>query len=431
MRHREGSECLGNSPGDKADRTVRRGKARDPPARGFTLIFRFVIPWYGEIPGGAERECRRTAEELAARGNRVEVWTTTIREFASNWNVPFHREGKEVLNGVLVRRFRSDFTDHNVFNRINAKVLSGEKISPGEERQFLAHAATSWRLCRALARERRVLTIVIPYCFGLSVDAARVNPEVTFMIPCLHDEGYARFQIYSDIFREIRGVILHSQAERRLIRDLHDVPEEKLRLLGEGVDTDLRPDGERFRRLYALGGRFILAVGRKDATKNTPELLDFFRLYRERYHDSRLRLVLIGAGNVTVPEALRPWVLDLGFLPRLDVVDALGAAEALVQPSRNESFSLVLMEAWICGTPALVNGRCEVTREFTEAAAGGWAYFDYADFEAALRKLEEDPATGRRMAERGRAFVLEQFTWPAIAERYEALALEPERARAA
>jgi hypothetical protein len=35
----------------------------------------FVIPWYGqEIPGGAEAECRRTAENLARRGVPVEVW---------------------------------------------------------------------------------------------------------------------------------------------------------------------------------------------------------------------------------------------------------------------------------------------------------------------------------------------------------------------
>ena len=25
----------------------------------------FVIPWYGDIPGGAENECKRTVENLA------------------------------------------------------------------------------------------------------------------------------------------------------------------------------------------------------------------------------------------------------------------------------------------------------------------------------------------------------------------------------
>jgi glycosyltransferase involved in cell wall biosynthesis len=361
----------------------------------------------------------------------VEVWTTTIREFASNWNTAFHPEGTEVLNGVLVRRFRSDFTNHELFNRINERILSGERISDAEERLFFSHSATSWKLCRALAREPKRLTIVIPYCFGLSVDAARVNPNVTFMIPCFHDEGYARFTTYTKLFREIRGLIVHAAAERRLIRNLHDAPEEKLYLLGEGVDTELRPDPDRFRRLYVPDGRFILAVGRKDATKNTPELLKYFGLYRERFPGSPLRLVLVGAGEADVPPSLQPWVVDLGFLPREDVVDALGAAEALVQPSLNESFSLVLMEAWICGTPVLVNGHCEVTREFTEAAGGGWSYSDYPDFERGLRLLEEDPVSGRARAERGRAFVLERFTWPAVAEGYERLALEVEGAGAA
>ena len=387
------------------------------------MLFRFVIPWYGDIPGGAERECRRTAEELAARGHRVEVWTTTIRELASNWNVPYHQEGQEVINGVIVRRFRSDTTDHARFNHLNAKVLSGEMLTEREEKEFLAHSANSRRLCRALADEgSQGVTFVIPYCFGVCVEAARVHPDRTFMIPCFHDEGYARFRVYTELFGKLRGLVVHSDAERRLIQCLHEVPEDKLHVLGEGVDTDLAPDPERFHRLYRPGKRFLLAVGRKDPTKNTPELVRYFERYRTRFPDSPLRLVLIGAGSVDIPPSLRSWVIDLGFLPRSHVVDALGAAEVLVQPSKNESFSLVLMEAWVCQTPALVNGHCDVTREFAAAANGGLWYEDYLEFEATLRCLEEDPALRRALGERGRRYVTERFTWPKIVARYESLA---------
>ena len=83
---------------------------------------------------------------------------------------------------------------------------------------------------------------MIPYCFGLSVAAARIRPERTFMIPCLHDEGYARLGTYTTVFNEIAGLILHSDAERRLVQELHRVPDEKIFMLGEGVDTDLAPE---------------------------------------------------------------------------------------------------------------------------------------------------------------------------------------------
>jgi len=53
----------------------------------------FVIPWYGDIPGGAENECKRTVENLARRDVDVEVLTTCVKEFLSDWNTDYYKEG--------------------------------------------------------------------------------------------------------------------------------------------------------------------------------------------------------------------------------------------------------------------------------------------------------------------------------------------------
>ncbi len=386
------------------------------------MTIRFVIPWYGIIPGGAERECRRTAEELAGHGLPVEVWTTTVRELGSNWNVPYHREGRDQLNGVSVRRFRADMTDHGRFIELNRRLLAGETLSPEEQNDFLANSVNSRRLCEALAAEPEGVNFVIPYCFGLSVAAARVRPERAYMIPCFHDEGYARLAVYRELFQTLRGLLLHSEAERDLIRELHDTPEDKMNVIGEGVDTDLQPDPARFRQKYGPGDRFILCIGRKDFTKNVPELVSFFGRYRERFPESPLRLVLVGTGHIDIPPALQPWVSNLAFLPRQDVVDALGAAEALVQPSRNESFSLVLMEAWVCGIPALVNGACAATREAVSKAHGGLWFDGYPLFETALRRLEGDGGLRKTLGAQGRRYVLENYSWARMVEVYSELA---------
>jgi hypothetical protein len=67
----------------------------------------FITPWYGpDIPGGAEAEVRRTAEHLHATGFNVEVWTTCVHDLYSEWSENFHRPGVDIVNGVLVRRFR-------------------------------------------------------------------------------------------------------------------------------------------------------------------------------------------------------------------------------------------------------------------------------------------------------------------------------------
>ncbi len=382
---------------------------------------RFIIPWYGDIPGGAERECRRTAEEIAARGHRVEVWTTTIREFASNWNIPYHPEGRQDRNGVEVRRFRADVTDHTRFISLNRKVLEGQSLDEQEERDWLIHSVNSRRLTEALSEETADATFVIPYCFGLTVRAGYVHPARTWMIPCFHDEGYARFRVYSDLFPRLAGLVLHTQAEADLLNELHPTPAGKLCVLGEGVDVELAGDGARFTGRYGIPGPFALCLGRKDESKNVPGLLRFFAYYRTRYAGSPLRLVLVGPGHVDIPAALRPWVNDLGFIPRQDVLDALAAAELLVQPSLHESFSLVLMESWIFGKPAMVNAGCEVTRRAVEASDGGLWYGGYPQFEAALQRLESNAGLRAALGKQGRRYVMDNFTWPRIVDRYEAL----------
>jgi hypothetical protein len=66
----------------------------------------FVIPWYGDIPGGAESECKNTAENLSRNGIEVEILTTCVKEFNSDWNYNYYKEGVSELNGIVIRRFK-------------------------------------------------------------------------------------------------------------------------------------------------------------------------------------------------------------------------------------------------------------------------------------------------------------------------------------
>jgi glycosyltransferase involved in cell wall biosynthesis len=106
---------------------------------------------------------------------------------------------------------------------------------------------------------------------------------------------------------------------------------------------------------------FLLYVGRKEAGKNVPLLIDYFAQYKRQY-GGELCLVLVGKGAVEIPPDRRHNILDLGFLSEQDKLDAYAAALALCQPSCNESFSIVMMEAWVAGTPTLVHANCAVTR---------------------------------------------------------------------
>ena len=379
----------------------------------------FICPWYGkDIPGGAEAECRRTVENLQQRGLAVEVWTTCVRDFEGDWSLNYYRPGEYQVEGIRVKRFAVSRRDGELFSRLNRRIMDGEPLPREEERLFLEHMINSPGLYQHLQRQgSRYLLVFIPYLFSSTYFGSRIHPERSFIIPCLHDEGYARLALLKEAYRQVRGLVFHTRAEQQLGRDLFELPENQTFLLGEGIDTDLAPDPERFRLKYNLQDPYLLYAGRRDAGKNTPLLMNYFALYKKRF-PSPLRLVLIGNLPVRVPLERREDILDFGFVPRQDKIDAYGGAALFCQPSVMESFSIVIMEAWLCGAPVLVNAHCPVTVEHCDRGQGGLYFGDYLEFEECLKEILDHPERAKALAHNGRNYVLENFHWDRVTEKY-------------
>jgi glycosyltransferase involved in cell wall biosynthesis len=223
--------------------------------------------------------------------------------------------------------------------------------------------------------------------------------------------------ILRDLIPQVRGLVMYAQAERQLAERLYGAPADQLRcVFGLGVDSDIQADGERFRRKYGLSDRFVLYVGRKESGKNLPLLLAYWRRYKAQGGEGKL--VLVGSGHMRIEPDLQPHVVDLGFVPAQDKYDAYAAASVLCQPSQNESFSFVIMESWLAGTPVLVHGACAVTREHVNAANGGLYFHTYEEFAATVAYLLQHEAIGRRMAAQGRRYVLQNYTWEIVTGKY-------------
>jgi glycosyltransferase involved in cell wall biosynthesis len=381
----------------------------------------FVIPWYGrDIAGGAEAECRATARALAARGVPVEVLTTCARDHASGWG-DHHPEGLTEEEGLPVRRFKVRPRDADRYLRLHWRLELGGHVTSFEEEDFVRESINSTDLYAYLAAERdRYWYAFIPYCFGTTWEGALMAPERSLLIPCLHDEPFAHLAWTRRVLRAVRRVCLHVPAEQTLAEALAGpgLDPAALALVGEGVDPPPPADPARFRQKYRIDAPFLLYAGRKAKEKNTPLLLEYYARYRLTHPRRALKLVLIGAGGVRIPERLSQDVLDLGFVPLQDKADAYAAALALCQPSQLESFSLVLMEAWLAGTPALVHAGCAVTREHCQASNGGLYFGDYWEFVEALELLQDDPALRDRLGVSGRAYVLARYTWDRVTDNY-------------
>lgn len=377
----------------------------------------FISTWYGpDTSGGSEVLCARLAEEMRKSGYPVEVFTTTSRGYTFPWFEPYYPEGQQEWNGVPIHRFPICTWEEATFFSERLDLLREMPTFPPEEIVHLVEMPQSDGLYRALARAQEAILVFFIYSHNLTFWGSQIAPGRTFLIPAIHDEPYAYHSANAFLMRKVRGHLCVSDSERNLALRLYDLPPERVHLVGEGMDIHWQGDAERFRTRWGVKEPFLLYVGRRNAAKQVPDLIQFFCTYQER-RGRELKLLLAGPGEVDIPPSFSDQIVDLGYIPEQDKHDLYAAATVFCLPSRLEAFSRVLMEAWLQGTPALVNADCEVTVRHCHRGNGGLYYRDYGEFEACLDYLLERPALRQRMGAAGRAYVLTYHTWPAMIQR--------------
>jgi glycosyltransferase involved in cell wall biosynthesis len=379
-----------------------------------------VVPWFGrDTAGGAETQARQLAGALRAVGAPAEVWATTGRDsFAPP--VPFYPEGPDELDGVPIRRFPLVPPCANPYipPAVARRGLHRELPAfPDHELRLLASLQSSDALLEAVAAEaegRRFLFVL--YAFPTSFWGTLLAGERAHLLPCLHDEPYARYGTYRWMFRRARRALVNSTGERELALHLYDLPAEQVVVAGEGIDLAPVGDGVAFRERHGLSGPLLRYAGRADGSKNMPLLLAFLREYRAR-RGTPIALVRTGRDPMDLPPALREIVIDLGDVSAQERHDAYAAADIFAHPSVHESFSIVLMESWLQGAPALVHAGCAVTRRAAEESGGGLWFADFGEFAAALDLLLADAELRRTLGSRGREYVLRTCRWDDVARR--------------
>ncbi len=393
----------------------------------------FVIPWYSEkIPGGAEMALRGITTELHARGAELEILTTCVKEFSANWNENYFKEGIEVIHGFNVRRFKVRKRNPEAFDAVNAKLLRGQKLTKEEEETYAREMVNSPSLYSYIEehKDEYSVFVFIPYMFGTTYHGMQICPEKSVAVPCFHDEPYVYLDIFKPVFEKAAGLIYNAAPEYDLANRVFDLKSVRQEIAGVGVDVSLTSDAARFREKFGINEPFILYAGRKDSGKNVDTLVKYYAEYIKR-QNTDLRLVLIGGGNIELPKELTEngRIVDLGFIDLQDKYDAQAAAELLCQPSHNESFSLVIMESWLCGRPTLVSADCAVTKNFVSESNGGLYFKDYFEFEGCVNYIVNNKEAAVVMGENGKRYVKERFSWDAVTEKYMRLFSEIEKAQ--
>jgi glycosyltransferase involved in cell wall biosynthesis len=381
-----------------------------------------VVPRYGPgIVGGAETLCRDYAERLHAAGHDVEVLTTCARDhFTWRNELP---AGTTRIDGVTVHRFPvTTPKDHGAVTLLHARLDHGFRLDAAGERRWVENTGYSEPLLAAVESVARRVDAVLfaPYLFASTVFGARVAPGRSLVIPCLHDEAYARFGIVQETLRGVAGLIFNSAPERDLAARLLGDAMPPSAVVGVGFDEPGALDPVAWRRRTRLDGDLVAYAGRREIAKNFPLLLRWMTAYDEGLSRCEpATLVAMGSGELRAPRSARAVVRDLGFVSQHEKLEALAAAVATAQLSLNESFSYVLMESWLAGTPVIVHAGCAVTRNHCEESGGGLWVGDAEGFAAALDRLRADATLRRRMAAGGARYVRGEYSWAAVLSRLE------------
>jgi glycosyltransferase involved in cell wall biosynthesis len=377
----------------------------------------WVVPRYGRgLAGGAETLVRALATRCAAEGWEAEVVTTCARDHVT-WadELP---EGTSAEDGVTVRRFRVGPRDARRYEALHPAILSG-RAGYADELEWLANSVWSPGMQEYLEDEgRHDLRVLSPYLFGTTLWGAQAAPGRSALLPCLHDEPYARLATVRRVMAAVRGGLFNAPAEERLARRIAPVRDGGV--VGMGFDPPEGPPGPLPAALDGIGP-YLVYAGRLEEGKRVQVAVEgVVRLAGERRDGPAL--VLMGRGGYRAPASARGRVVELGYVSEAEKRAVYAGAAALVNPSEMESLSIVLMEAWLEGTPAIVASGSEVMSDHVARSGGGMTFASYDEFRAAATRLLDDPGERERMGALGRAYALEEYGWPAVWARLAAVA---------
>lgn len=221
------------------------------------------------------------------------------------------------------------------------------------------------------------------------------------------------------VYHGMSKVLAMSDYLRRSFIDDFGVPEERVAVVGAGINLESIPEALPHKRYDT---REILFIGVDFARKGGWELLKAFHAVRQSMPNAILHIV--GPTDLTIPPGLEGGVTVHGYLGKTkpeerERLERLFERSCLfVMPSLYEPFGIAPLEAMSHQLPCLVTDGWALREIVVPGVSGDLVECGSVDDLATkLRSLLNQPDALRRMGEAGRLRVLENYTWDHVIDR--------------
>lgn len=387
-----------------------------------------------EDPHGAHRPSAlpRGMRSGDAAGLRVGIDLTAL--------LP-HRTGVDVSLLGLVRHLAElpGEASYTVFvnaedRRLLAGMLPGAAVVPMALRPRPARLLFQQVLLPLASAARRLDVVhspsfIMPLWRGHARHVLTVHDLTFFSLPHTHVPLRRSAPFLRAVQASIRRADIVTVPTAAVAATLHDrlpdVPAERVRVVGWGVDPAFRVlPAETVRATTArlgLPSRYVLFVGTVQPRKNLATLVAAHRALVDAA-DVAEHLVLAGPlgwgydpvlAELTRP-AMRERVQRLGYVAQEDLPAVYAGATLLAYPSLDEGFGFPPLEAMACGVPVVASD-IPALRETLADAALLVEPTDAAGLAAAIRRLAADAALRETYRARGLERV-RAFRWESTAQ---------------
>lgn len=376
---------------------------------------------YGkEVNGGSEYYTYLLANHLK-KNYDISVLTSTALDYVSWEN--YYKEGKEIIDGIEVYRFR--------VRRKRSKYLFGFllKILPKRIPFISSFFEKFWidsqgPYCPDFIKymednkTKYDIFIFVTYLYYLTARGIEKVSDKSILVPTAHNEPYIKFDLYQSIFNSPKAIVFLTEEEKKFVLGFFKNQYIYNDVINIGIDLPHKLNSNLFKEKYNIDYEYFIYVGRVDEGKKCGEMFDYFIKYKKN-NNSRIKLLLLGKLMMDMSE--RDDIISLGFVSEEDKYNGIAGATAMIMPSQYESLSISVLESMTIGVPVVVNGESEVLKMHVKQSEAGMIYKNFLEFENSIKIMEEKNEIYHFMRENGKKYIKENYNWNTVLKKWDAV----------